>query len=62
MKMHLCILCIVIMQRLSTQTIATTDYIFPYSAAIQKDNFYGVQFHTEKSAEAGEKIFKFFKY
>jgi glutamine amidotransferase len=38
------------------ETIATTDYILPYSAAIQKDNFYGVQFHTEKSAEVGDKI------
>jgi imidazole glycerol-phosphate synthase subunit HisH len=41
---------------LTPQTIATTDYILPYSAAIQKNNFYGVQFHTEKSADAGEKI------
>ena len=38
------------------ETIATTDYIFPYSAAVQKNNFYGVQFHTEKSAEAGDRI------
>jgi glutamine amidotransferase len=38
------------------ETVATTDYIFPYSAVIQKDNFYGVQFHTEKSAEIGDKI------
>ena len=41
---------------LSEQTIATTDYINPFSAAMQKDNFYGVQFHAEKSADAGEKI------
>ena len=41
---------------LSPQTIATTDYIIPFSAAIQKDNFYGVQFHTEKSADAGIQI------
>jgi glutamine amidotransferase len=41
---------------LSPETIATTDYINPFSAAMQKDNFYGVQFHTEKSANAGEKI------
>lgn len=41
---------------LSLETIATTDYINPFSAAMQKDNFYGVQFHTEKSADAGEKI------
>lgn len=39
------------------ETIATTDYILPYSAAIKKDNFYGVQFHTEKSADVGDKIF-----
>lgn len=41
-------------------TIATTDYIHSYSAALQKDNFYGVQFHPEKSAEAGEQILKNF--
>ena len=41
---------------LSPQTIASTDYIIPFSAAIQKNNFYGVQFHTEKSASQGEKI------
>ena len=38
------------------ETIATTDYILPYSAVIEKDNFYGVQFHAEKSAEAGDRI------
>jgi imidazole glycerol-phosphate synthase subunit HisH len=41
-------------------TIATTDYIQPYSAALHKENFYGVQFHPEKSAEAGEQILKNF--
>jgi imidazole glycerol-phosphate synthase subunit HisH len=41
-------------------TIATTDYILPYSAALKKDNFYGVQFHPEKSAEAGEQIIRNF--
>lgn len=41
---------------LGKETVAATDYIIPYSAVIQKDNFYGVQFHTEKSAEVGEKI------
>jgi imidazole glycerol-phosphate synthase subunit HisH len=41
-------------------TIATTEYILSYSAALQKDNFYGVQFHPEKSAEAGEQILKNF--
>lgn len=37
-------------------TIATTDYCIPYSAALNKNNFYGVQFHPEKSALVGEKI------
>ncbi len=37
-------------------TIATTDYILPFSAAIQKNNFFATQFHPEKSADVGEKI------
>jgi len=41
-------------------TIATTNYIQPYSSALQKDNFYGVQFHPEKSAEVGEQILRNF--
>lgn len=41
---------------LGKETIATTDYISPYSAVIQKNNFYGVQFHTEKSAEVGDRV------
>lgn len=41
-------------------TIATTNYITEYSSALQKDNFYGVQFHPEKSAKAGEQILKNF--
>ncbi len=41
-------------------TIATTDYTKPFSAALNKDNFYGVQFHAEKSADAGEQILKNF--
>lgn len=41
---------------MGNETIATTNYIQPYSAAIQKNNFYGVQFHTEKSANVGDKI------
>lgn len=45
---------------LSEYTCAQTDYIVPFSAAIQKDNFYAVQFHTEKSSEAGAKILKNF--
>ncbi len=41
-------------------TIATTNYVQPYSAAFHKDNFYGVQFHTEKSSVVGEKILRNF--
>lgn len=41
---------------LNSGTIATTDYIQPYSSALQRNNFYGVQFHPEKSAGAGEQI------
>ncbi len=41
-------------------TIATCDYIQPYSAGLHKDNFYGVQFHPEKSAAIGERILKNF--
>jgi glutamine amidotransferase len=42
------------------ETIATADYIHPYSAALHRNNFYGVQFHPEKSAAAGEQILKNF--
>lgn len=41
-------------------TIATAEYIHPYSAGLHRDNFYGVQFHPEKSAAAGEQILKNF--
>lgn len=45
---------------LGDDTIATTDYAQPYSAALHRNNFYGVQFHPEKSATTGEKIIKNF--
>lgn len=45
---------------LSNHTVATTNYILPYSAALQKNNFYGVQFHPEKSGLVGETILKNF--
>jgi imidazole glycerol-phosphate synthase subunit HisH len=45
---------------LCASTIAVTNYTLPYSAALQKDNFYGVQFHTEKSAAAGQQILQNF--
>lgn len=45
---------------LSSETIATTDYGLTFSSALHRDNFYGVQFHPEKSAEVGEAILKNF--
>ena len=45
---------------LGEKTIAKTDYVQPYSSALQKNNFYGVQFHPEKSAFVGERILKNF--
>jgi len=45
---------------LGKETVATTDYIQPYSAALQKNNFYAVQFHPEKSGTVGETILKNF--
>jgi len=45
---------------LSEKTIATCDYILPFSAGLQHNNFYAVQFHTEKSGKIGEQILKNF--
>jgi len=42
------------------ETIATTNYELEYASALQKDNFYGVQFHPEKSGVFGEQILKNF--
>jgi imidazole glycerol-phosphate synthase subunit HisH len=42
------------------QTIATCDYTLPFSAAIQKDNYFAVQAHPEKSADTGMKILENF--
>jgi glutamine amidotransferase len=44
----------------SPNTIATANYGVEYSAALQKDNFYGVQFHPEKSSDAGQTILENF--
>lgn len=44
----------------SKEAVAKTDYITPYSAALQKENFYGVQFHPEKSGLVGETILRNF--
>jgi len=41
-------------------TIASTNYIQPYSSALHKDNFYATQFHPEKSGAVGERILKNF--
>ncbi|WP_145855898.1 imidazole glycerol phosphate synthase subunit HisH [Pedobacter suwonensis] len=43
-----------------TFDIASADYGLKFSAAVQKDNFYGVQFHPEKSGKAGELVLKNF--
>jgi len=42
------------------ETIAQSDYDGPYSVALQKDNFYGVQFHPEKSSTTGSLLLKNF--
>jgi len=41
-------------------TVAITDYIVNFSAALQKDNFFATQFHPEKSGSVGEQILKNF--
>ena len=45
---------------LCEETIATANYILPYSASLHKDNFYTCQFHPEKSGKVGEQILKNF--
>lgn len=45
---------------LSEETIAVSEYELLYSSAMCKDNFWGVQFHPEKSSEVGERILKNF--
>lgn len=41
---------------LSEFTTSVCDYILPFSASLQKDNFYAVQFHPEKSGSVGSQI------
>jgi len=43
-----------------SSTSATCDYILPFSASLERDNFYATQFHPEKSAGVGEKILQNF--
>ena len=45
---------------LSKDTIAVSEYGLEYSAALKKDNFYGTQFHPEKSSDVGSKILQNF--
>ena len=45
---------------IGVDTICKTNYINDFSAGLQKDNFYGFQFHPEKSGTAGAKILKNF--
>jgi glutamine amidotransferase len=45
---------------LGQHTIAKTDYVQPYSSGLHTGNFYGVQFHPEKSAQTGERILRNF--
>lgn len=45
---------------LGEHTAATCNYILPFSAALQKDNFYATQFHPEKSGEIGAAILQNF--
>ena len=44
----------------SSESIAKTTYDVEYASALQKDNFYGVQFHPEKSGKSGERILQNF--
>ncbi|MFZ5939513.1 MAG: imidazole glycerol phosphate synthase subunit HisH [Bacteroidota bacterium] len=41
---------------LSSSTAAITNYLLPFSAALQKDNFFATQFHPEKSGDVGSRI------
>ena len=45
---------------LSEFTLAECEYCEPFSAALMKDNFFGVQFHPERSGEAGELLLQNF--
>jgi glutamine amidotransferase len=42
------------------ESIANSDYEIEYASALENENFFGVQFHPEKSSSAGEQILKNF--
>jgi len=45
---------------LNANTIASCNYVQPFSAALQNNNFYATQFHPEKSAGVGAQLLKNF--
>ena len=45
---------------LSENTTSVCDYILPFSASLQKDNFYAMQFHPEKSGKIGSQLLQNF--
>ncbi|RMZ60098.1 imidazole glycerol phosphate synthase subunit HisH [Chryseobacterium nematophagum] len=45
---------------ISTETTSVCDYILPFSATLQKDNFYAMQFHPEKSGKIGNNLLRNF--
>lgn len=45
---------------LSENTTSVCDYILPFSASLQKDNFYATQFHPEKSGTTGSRLLENF--
>ncbi|EMT6575543.1 imidazole glycerol phosphate synthase subunit HisH [Providencia rettgeri] len=45
---------------ISSNTIAQTQYGNPFSSAVNRDNFYGVQFHPERSGTAGSRLIQNF--
>ena len=45
---------------IGTSSIGITDYSEPFTSIIQKDNFYGTQFHPEKSSDQGSKLLRTF--
>lgn len=47
---------------MSPESVAVTQYGVPFSAALQRDNFFAVQFHAEKSGETGQQILQNFLF